>query len=181
LVSDPNFVRVGKVKDAHGIKGELFLLLFASEAAWLGELESLRLVNEASGVVKTFTPKSVRTHKNGLIAKTEEIKDRNEAEALKGWLMEIPAALFVSEKGESIYLREIDGFKVFTDAPEAIGMITGFGSNTVQDLLQIKTATGEYEVPFVDAFVKKIDYEKKEIHLDLPFGLLGEALEDGEQ
>ena len=27
------FVRVGKVKDAHGIKGELFIILFAGEAA----------------------------------------------------------------------------------------------------------------------------------------------------
>ena len=32
----------------------------------------------------------------------------------------------------------------------------------------------EFEIPFVEPFVDEIDYEAKEIHLDLPEGLLGE-------
>jgi 16S rRNA processing protein RimM len=172
------FVRVGKMKDAHGIRGELFVVLFASEAYWLKSLKDLRLVKEdGSAEPKIFEVKSARAHKNGLIVKTEGIKDRNEAEALKGLLVEIPEEFLVSKPGEAIFLREILGFNVSTVAQGEIGPIIGFSSNVAQDLLVVKTVKGEFEIPYVKPFVKKVDYKSKTILLDLPLGLLGEELD----
>ena len=174
------FVRVGKVKDAHGIKGELFILLFAGEAAWLPRLKEIRLVKEeVAGApslepAKVFQIKSVRLHKNGLIAKCGEIGDRNLAESFKGWLLEIPSEYMVSKPGEGIYLREIKGFRVITKHKGEVGTIEAFATNSVQDLLVIRTSWGDFEVPFVEAFVENIDFDAKVIHLDLPEGLLGE-------
>jgi len=169
------FVRVGKVKDAHGIKGELFVVLFAGEAAWIDQLKSLRLVSvTVPEQVKTFAIKSVRLHKNGLIAKTEGIKDRNEAETLKGWLMEIPKDYLISKEGEKIFLKEIEGFRVFTKQKGEIGKIVGFGTNGVQDLLVVRTTWGDFEIPFVEDFVDTLNFDNGELHLDLPLGLLGE-------
>ena len=169
------YVRVGKVKDAHGIKGELFIVLFAGEAAWLDKLVNLRLVSDAPGSdAKNFTLKSARLHKNGLIAKTVDLKDRNQAEALRGLILEIPEEFLTSIAGESIFLREIEGFRVYTSANGAVGTVTGFGSNGVQDLLVVKTDRGEFEIPFVDAFVTRLDFNTREIHLHLPEGLMGE-------
>lgn len=178
------FVRVGKVKDAHGVKGELFILLFAGEAAWLDRLKSLRLVSGegADARVRCLEVRAAKLHKhqhkNGFIAKTVELKSRNEAEELRGWLLEVPAELFVSAKGEAIYLREIQGFRVFTSSKGEVGSVEGFGSNGAQDLLLVNTAWGEFEIPFVEAFVQKIDFGKRELHLALPEGLLGEFGED---
>jgi 16S rRNA processing protein RimM len=176
------FVRVGKVKDAHGIKGELFVLIFSGETSWLPKLKTLRLVENETGEAKTreLTVKSARVHKNGLIVKTEELKDRNEAESLCGWLFDLPAEFFVSEKGEAIYLREIEGFAVVTKAKGEIGTIVGFGSNGGQDLLVVKTGWGEFEIPFVAAFVDKIDYQARVVKMNLPEGLLGEFDVDNE-
>lgn len=173
------FVQVGRVKDAHGVKGELFITLFAGEAAWLEKLKEIRLINpNADNSLCVLSAKSVRLHKNGLIAKSEELKNRNEAEALKGWLFEIPKEFLRSEPGEAIFLQEIHGFRVITQAQGEVGTITGFGSNGIQDLLNVATKHGEYEVPFVEAFVQKIDYKAREIHMDLPEGLLGELDRD---
>jgi len=172
-----NFVRVGKVKDAHGIRGELFVVLFAGEAEWLPKLSELRLVQEATGTVQTFAVKSARLHKNGLIVKSNDIKDRNQAETLKQLLVEIPEDFLVSKTGESIYLREIQGF-LLRNRGENVGRIEKFSSNTAQDLLVVTTPTGEYEIPFVEAFVTKIDYPAKIVDMDLPSGLLGEAADE---
>ena len=169
------FVRVGKMKDAHGIRGELFIVLFASEAYWLKSLKDIRLVKEdglAAPII--FEVKSARAHKNGFIVKTTSIKDRNEAETLKGLLLEIPEEFLVSKPGEAIFLREIFGFKVSTVAQGEIGPIVGFSSNVAQDLLVVETAKGQFEIPYVKPFVKKVDYVAKTILLDLPVGLLGE-------
>jgi 16S rRNA processing protein RimM len=174
-----SYVKVGRVKDAHGIKGELFIKLFAGEAAWLEKLETIRLVPEAGDQPeKTLKVKSARVHKKGLIAKTEEIRDRNEAETLKGWIFEIPSDFLVSEKGDTIYLREIQGFKVFTKDRGEIGSVEDFGTNGAQDLLLVRTPSGDYEIPFVEAFVESIDYGKGEIRLDVPPGLLGDLDEE---
>lgn len=171
-------IRVGRVKDAHGIKGEIFITLFAGEAEWLNKLVELHLVSEA-GEIKRYSIKSARLHKKGLIVKTGEIRDRNEAESLKGWFLEIPSDYLVSEPGESIYLHEIHGFQVFVKGKGKVGSIEGFSSNSVQDLLVVKTVQGEFEIPFVEPFVDRIEYESKEIHLDLPEGLLGDSDDDG--
>lgn len=175
------FVRVGKVKDAHGIKGELFLLLFSGEAAWLEQLKIVRLLeSEGDGAhVRELTVRSARLHKNGLIVKTEELKDRDAAEALKGWLFEVPSSFFVSAKGEALYLREIQGFTVVCADKGEIGTVEGFGFNGAQDLLLVKTAWGEFEVPFVEAFVDEIDHGARRIRMNLPPGLLGEL--DGDE
>ena len=97
-----SFVKVGKIKDAHGIRGELFVLLFAGEADWLTKMKDLRLVKESSELPpQFFSVKSARFHKNGMIVKTNEIKDRNQAESLKGLVLEIPEAFLVSKPGEA--------------------------------------------------------------------------------
>ena len=172
------FVKVGKMKDAHGIRGELFIVLFAGEATWAKQLKTVRLTNEAGELKGEYAVKSIRPHKNGLIVKSEDIKDRNQAEALKGMLFEIPEAFLVSKKGDQIYLREIQGFTVTTKAQGVLGTIVNFSSNVAQDLLVVKTALGEFEIPFVKEFVIAIDYKAKRIDMDLPYGLLGEDDED---
>ncbi len=181
-------VRIGRVKDGHGIKGELFISLFAGEAAWLHQLETLTLCDpatepgspESARTAKKFKLKSARVHKKGLIVKTEELRDRNEAEALIGWLMELPEDLLVSKPGEAIYLREIQGFQVFTKTDGEVGLIESFATNGAQDLLVVRTARGVVEIPFVDAFVERIDYQAKVIHMSLPEGLLDHELLDNE-
>lgn len=171
-----DFVQVGRVKDGHGLKGELFITIFAGEAEWLPKLESIRLVppQGIDGAAKTFAIRSIRFHKNGLIVLSPDIRGRNEAESWKGWLLEIPSEFLVSEAGEQIYLIEIKNFKVDVEGRGEVGRITGFSTNGMQDLLVVTTAKGDFEVPFVDAFVNKIDYKSETVFLALPEGLLGE-------
>lgn len=172
------FVTVGRVKDAHGLKGELFITLKAGEASWLKRLKTLRLVPPTSGEPKTYPIKSARVHKNGMIVLSPEITDRNQAEALKGWSFEIPSEFLVSNPGEEIYLIEIQGFRVNVIGKGDVGVIVGFSSNGAQDLIIVKTETGEFDIPLVRQFVKKIDYKAQIVEMELPVGLLGEDIGD---
>jgi 16S rRNA processing protein RimM len=166
------------MKDAHGIRGELFIVLFAGEAYWLPKMTTLRLVPDAGGAAQEFPVKSARPHKNGFILKSNDIKDRNQAETLKGLIVEIPEEFLISEPGEAIYLREILNFILKNDGVE-VGRIVRFASNTVQDLLVVSTPKGEFEIPFVEAFVNKVNFKTQTIDMKLPYGLLGET--DGEK
>lgn len=186
--SDQNpFVRVGRVKDAHGLKGEVFVTLFAGEAAWLKQMKTLRLAKPGAdsmqappqnAEIKILQVKSARPHKNGIIVVSPDVKGRTEAETWKGWWLEIPREFLVAKRGEQIYLIEIKDFDVNVAGKGIIGPITGFSSNGAQDLLLVKTKNGEVEIPFVEAFVTEIDYENHMVEMELPEGLLGEETGD---
>lgn len=166
---------VGKVKEAHGIRGELYLLLFAKRADWLEQLEKIHLEKEephGESDQRTLSIQKLRAHKSGLILKSPDLNDRNEAETLKGYLFYIPAELLVAPSGERPYLIELLGFRITDPEKNFLGEVSGFSSNGAQDLLVVKTAQGDFEVPYVDAFIRAVDYENQVLEMDLPEGLL---------
>jgi 16S rRNA processing protein RimM len=171
---------VGKVKEAHGLKGDLYVLIFSGDTTWLPKLKKFGIgvlpppgeQGSAAGVSKTLTCQRVKPFKKGLIIKAEELNDRNAAEAVESLGFYIPEDFLVSEEGKGIYLAEILNFKVKDPQQKVLGEITGFSSNGPQDLLVLKTTGGgTAEVPFVDAFIVKIDFKNRSVVMDLPEGL----------
>jgi 16S rRNA processing protein RimM len=164
---------VGKVKEAHGLRGEIYVFIFSGDISWLKKLQTFELRAKGSGAPgKTYSVEKVKPFKKGFILKTPEIGDRNQSEAIEGQDFLIPADLLVSNPGETIFLKEILNFMVKNPAQENIGPIKGFSSNGAQDLLVVETSKGEAEIPFVEAFIKKIDFKHKTVVMDLPEGIL---------
>lgn len=169
----PDYHGVGWVKSAHGIRGEVFIRLAAGKADWLGNTKSLLLVAPDSSQ-KSCTFQFVRPHKDGLIVKFREITDRNQAESVCKFKVYLSESAMVSHPGEPIFLNQIKNFTVIDQANEAkaIGVITGFASNGPQDLLKVDCQGKEALIPFVEAFIVNIDFDKKELTMDLPRGLV---------
>lgn len=168
-----NMKLVGKVKEAHGLRGELYILIFAGDISWLKKLQNFELRPKGSELEgNTYDIEKVKPFKDGFILKTAAFADRTAAEKMKGQDFLVSEDLFVSKPGETIFLKEILEFMVKNVAQENIGPIKGFSSNGVQDLLVVQTAKGPVEIPFVEAFIKKIDFKHKTLVMDLPEGLL---------
>lgn len=173
---------VGKVKDAHGLRGDLYVLIFSGDISWLPKMKSFGLGalpdrgTEVSpeAVSATFMVASAKPFKQGLIIKAQDIADRTAAEKVRGQGFYVPADFFVSdpEEDDGIYLAEIEHFTVELENGDVVGPIIGFASNGAQDLLVVKTATGEAEIPFVEAFLVDIERDRKVVVMDLPEGLL---------
>lgn len=163
---------VGKVKDAHGLRGEVYVMVFAGEASWIKKLKNFELRSPRTEESVSHTVEKIKPFKQGFILKSPLLNDRNAAEAIKGFEFYIPAELFVSKPGETIYLTEILGFMVKNPAQDNIGAIKSFSSNGAQDLLIVETKKGNVEIPFVEAFIKKIDFKHNTVVMDLPEGIL---------
>ncbi len=176
-MSEKELTTVAKIRDSHGLKGELFIMSLAGDFPWLEGLTEFWLSYKALDkegkhlpLQKKFTIKSTRPHKKGFLVMTNEIGDRTEADTYKGGQFLVPSELTVSKVGEEIFLGEIEGFEVSTEEG-VLGTIDSFGSNGVQDLIQIKKDEKEYQIPFVKDFIVKIDFKKKTILMKLPEGL----------
>jgi 16S rRNA processing protein RimM len=156
-------IHVGKVLDAHGIRGDIYCIVFSGDASWVSELATIRLGSEV------FKINRIKEFKKGFIASLEGFTDRNRAESYKGKEVWVDEDLFVSEDGDALFLKEILGFEVNDKLLGRVGEITGFSSNGIQDLLVINN---KIEIPFVKEFVLTMDFENKIIQTELPAGLL---------
>lgn len=164
-------VKVGKIKDAHGLKGELYFISFSGDISWLDTAEEFFL-EASSGGVKTIKLQHFKAFKDGAIVRLENVLDRNAAEALKGVMVYIDAQCLIASPGETIYLQEVKNFQAQSPDGKDLGVITGFSSNGAQDILVIENQGKSYEVPFVDDFIVEIQFENKKIILDFPESLI---------
>lgn len=162
---------VGKVREAHGLKGDLYVLIFSGDISWAKRMKTFGLKGKDSDEVQTFNVERTKPFKKGLIVKAAEILDRTAAEGVEHFEFYVDDELLVSKPGETIYLSEIKNFKLKNPAQETLGEIVGFSSNGVQDLLVVETQGKKVEIPFVDAFIKKIDFKHQSVVMDLPEGL----------
>lgn len=175
-----DYIKVGKVKEAHGLMGDLYLLLFTNSRDWLELITEVFLqkteepfnVNHARRIAVT----SQKKFKKGILLKSEDLESRTEAELYKGWFWYIPKSLLKTESQDQFYLHEILGFKVFTEENSVFvdrGVkVSGFSTNGVQDLAIVTTSQGDFEIPLVDEFIFKIDYQDFCIYLKIPEGLV---------
>lgn len=165
MSNSESWKQVGKVKEPHGLKGELYVLIFSRETSWCKDLKSFKLGD------KVYTVERAKPFRDGLLLKPKELSDRNQSEAVHGLDFSIPAGLLVSKKGETIFLSEILGFEVYNQG-SLVGPITQFSSNGPQDLLVVAYQTREVEIPFVQPFIVEILFAEKRIMMELPEGLL---------
>lgn len=179
-------VHVGKVIDAHGIKGDIYCLVFSGDSSWISKLKSLNLRCEKNEQTKDefFVVRKIKAFKKGFIVSLEAFGDRNRAESFKGCEVWVDSSLFISKNGESLYLSELLNFRIVDEVLGEIGTIKSFSSNAWQDLLVVSSSYKSNEVdknqllnrlieiPFVKEFVTNIDYKNKYIYMSLPEGLL---------
>lgn len=195
-----NLIKVGKIKDAQGLKGHVFLLIFSKDLSLVDLLDKIYLVRKdipvLQGPVSAEVPSQVaefrselqqkkiidghlvfavdeaRIHKNGIVCLLEGMANRTQAEQLKGLEFYVEESLFESEVGETVFLKEILGFTLRDQEGEVRGEITAFSSNGPQDLLVVRsTQQKEFMIPFVEGLIQKIDFPTKTLFMIFPEGL----------
>lgn len=170
-------LKVGKIRDAHGMNGEVFLISFPKDLTWLSRTAELKLEGQWPNpkgkhepVRVSYKIKSYRAHKKGAIVRLEGVGDRTAAEKLIGFVAEMPLDLLQSKNGEEIFLTEIEGFEVF-NGDELLGKIVGFSSNNAQDLIVVESGEKKIEIPLIPPFISEIKWSEKKLLMKLPPGL----------
>lgn len=170
-MNQENLRKVGKIKASHGIKGEVFLLIFSKDTSWVTTKVQIHLTKNETDF-KTYSLNRAKPHKEGVIAVLDGLTTRNESDLLIGQEIWVDKDVFISKNQQSLYLVEIEGFEIIDQTAGSIGFIKGFSSNTAQDLLLVEDDDVEYEIPFVKEFIVNINHEDKTVETNLPEGLL---------
>jgi 16S rRNA processing protein RimM len=112
-------------------------------------------------------------HKEFLILKFEGIETISDAEWLVGAELQVPRSERAELEPGWTYLSDLVGCQVF-DGEREIGPIQDvqFGAGEAPLLIVKGAAKLPCEIPFAEAYLEKVDLERKQVRMRLPEGLL---------
>lgn len=180
MAGEKNQLRVGRLLKAHGLKGALKLELYTDnpERRFVPGAEfTLQVPESSSWHGKSVTIREYRVMNGNSVVFLEGVEDRTTAESL------VRAILWMDEDDEveddAWYAHQLVGVDVVRD-DAVIGRVMRVEHLPAQDLLIVKTATGEVMVPFVSAIVPTVDLAAGRIIVTPPPGLFEELPAGGE-
>ena len=112
-------------------------------------------------------------HKGLLVLKFADIETISDAETLIGAELQLPGSERAKLDAGWTYLSDLIGCGVF-DGEREIGPVEDvtFGAGEAPLLVVKSGAKLPYEIPFAQAYLEKVDLERKQIRMRLPEGLL---------
>jgi len=176
-------LRVGRLLKAHGLKGAIKLELYTDspdERFQPGTVLELQVPEDSPWFGKTVEVTELRWYNSMPVVFLDGITDRNQAETLIRAILLVETDLAASPpEPEAWYDHQLVGLKVHREGSE-IGEIARVDHFPAQDLLAIKTPSGEVLLPFVKAFVPEVDVDAGKVTITPPGGLFEELAETNE-
>jgi len=161
-------VAVGRVRRAHGVRGELVVEPYGDD------LDRFRALGEVCVGDEAHTVTAVRPHQGMVLMQLEAVCDRTAAAALAGAEVTVPGQERAPLPQGRYYLDDLVGLTVVAPDGRALGQVREVLRYPAQDLLRLDTPAGEGLVPMVRAFVLSVDLVAGRIVVDAPPGLLPE-------
>ena len=136
-------VALAAVAGAHGVTGELRLKLFSDSIESLERHEQLFVAGKPRRLLR------IKQSGNTPIARFEGISDRNDAEALRGALIEVERSALPPLGPGEYYHADLIGLPAVDSEGEPVGTVVAVENYGAGDLLEIETAAGARSlIPF---------------------------------
>lgn len=187
----PNdLVEVGKIIDAYGVRGQLKIKIYNQNGDVLEHCRQWWLQNQKDSWI-AVTPKQLKHHNDLLIVTLAGIQNREEAQSLRGQSIAVSRLNFPKLSNDEFYWVDLIGLSVSNLQSELFGNVVEMidsGAHAVMRIqpidqamlaengissvklphIQSKLTNGKEDilVPFVAAYVIKVDLKAKAITVD---------------
>ena len=164
-----DLVLVGRVARAHGNRGQVIVNLdtdFPDERFRVGAVVMVGPSATARAI------RDVRFHQGRPIIALEGIETMNDAEALAGAELKVPAPDARALPEHTYYHYDLIGCSVVDAAGRAIGDVTGIEGTMEMSRLVVAGDRGEVLIPLVAEICPEIDVRARRIVVAPPPGLL---------
>jgi 16S rRNA processing protein RimM len=165
-------IEVGRIADAWGIKGWFKVLPHSAQPEAL--FSSKRWFLQAPGAAATtafrLAVREAKEHSDCIVATSEDVPDRNAAEALRGARVFVPRSSFPTAGDDEYYWVDLIGLSVVNREGVTLGTVRELLATGPQTTLVLAAESDgkavERMVPFVSAFVDKVDLAGRLITVD---------------
>ncbi|WP_155310433.1 ribosome maturation factor RimM [Desulfosarcina ovata] len=169
-----DFILIGRVTGAHGIRGGVKIHSYAESMALFAPGEDLRLTMP-DGAVRTLTIQWAHPHGRGIRLGLERVTDRDQAESLAGASLFVPRTRLPELDDDTYYWFELVGLSVYDTDGRLLGRLDEVIPTPANDVYvvkgQIAGQSNEMLIPAIGSVVRSIDLERQTMLVDLPEGL----------
>jgi 16S rRNA processing protein RimM len=165
-------IEVARIADAWGIKGWFKVLPHSAqpEALFSSKRWFLQPPGAAKGQAFRLAIREAKEHSDCIVASSEDVPDRNAAEALRGARVFVPRSSFPTAGDDEYYWVDLIGLAVVNREGVSLGSVRELLASGPQTTLVLDAEEGgkpvERMVPFVSAFVDKVDLPGRLITVD---------------
>ncbi|MBI1741410.1 MAG: 16S rRNA processing protein RimM [Acidobacteriales bacterium] len=166
------FITLARVVKTQGRRGEVAVELHTAAPDRFRESMRLWALGK-DGQRSEVQVEDLWPHKGLLVLKFEGVETISDAELLVGAELQLPRSERAELEPGWTFLSDLVGCKVF-DGEREIGPIEDvtFGAGEAPLLIVKGGAKLPYEIPFAEAYLVKVDVDRKQIRMRLPEGLL---------
>jgi 16S rRNA processing protein RimM len=174
------WVLLARIVRPQGRRGEVLADIFTDFPEHFAERKRLFLRPPAGAARDTLREIRVESHwlhKGRVVLKLAQVDSIADADTLRGFEVVIPREERMPLTGDAVYVSDLLGVRVIDvsrGAAEDAGEIMDVEPEGAGPaMLVIRTPAGdELLIPFVRAYLRKIDIEAKRMEMELPLGLL---------
>ena len=169
-IREPDFVQVGFLHKAHGLKGEMVMSVMTDFPERLQEGTEVFL---REGEFKSYQIASLRHHSRGRLIRFEGFTEREELDLLRNnevyvHKVDIPPL----EEGE-YYLHQFLGLNVTTDEGIELGAIIDIIETGANNVFVVRDEAGkEVLLPDIDDVILEVDIEGQKVIVHVLEGLI---------
>ncbi|MBC7895865.1 MAG: ribosome maturation factor RimM [Cytophagaceae bacterium] len=173
---DESFVIVGRVRKAHGIRGELLVEVLTETPDAIFAPGARVFAGSTQGdlgkTARELTVEDVRPFKDQVLVTFEQIADRTEAEKWRDRYLLVPESAIEPPTDDEIFIHQLAGLDLVLTDGRVVGKVLGTFDVAGRLLLEVQRDNGTILLPYEDPFVDHVDLEAGHLVMTLPEGML---------
>jgi 16S rRNA processing protein RimM len=157
----------------HGVRGELRIGIITGHPERLGQHAHFYLAHpDSPEEAQCYSVEEIRQHKEIVLLKLEGCDDRNEAEALRDMLVQVPIEEAVPLDEGEYYHFQLVGVRVETESGEWLGQVAEVLETGANDVYVVRGPRGEILLPAIADVVLELDLEAMRMVVRLLSGMV---------
>ncbi|MBA3728711.1 MAG: 16S rRNA processing protein RimM [Actinobacteria bacterium] len=158
MTSEPDWVAVGRIARAHGVKGEVSVVPLSDVSS---RFDAGARVFAGATEDRPLTVSSSRPHAGRVLVSFDEVADRDAAERLRGEYLFVPAASTPPLPDGEYWPHELIGCQVVTEDGRPLGPIREILRTQANDVWVAAGPDGEVLIPALVDIVVSVDVEAR--------------------
>ncbi|MBQ4265212.1 MAG: 16S rRNA processing protein RimM [Clostridia bacterium] len=159
------YLQIGEIVRPQGIKGEVKLRAMSSDPDRYARLESVYLLK--NGQYIEYKVKKGRCNDGFAVLALDGVKDRNEAELLRGVKVFVDREHAIELDEDENFVVDLIGLKAVDTKGNEIGeLVDVLSPNQICDVYVFDTPRGEMMIPALRRVVLEVDLDEEKIVLD---------------
>ena len=173
-------VEVGRIGGAWGVKGWFKVqpfatdpqALFSSKRWFLREPDDARPARPGAAALPALLKiVEAKEHGDGVVARAQEVADRDGAEALRGARIFVGRSSFPTAGADEYYWVDLIGLAVLNREEQLLGSVVGLLDTGAHSVLRVLPEGGKGEaderlIPFVARYIDEVDMPARCIRVD---------------